>query len=385
MAYIRFPIETNPETLVQDVYDFINIYYPDWRPVDGNLDVMIVRALAFKIAENRDLASDVQDAIYRDFGARLMAIPPLDAAPAIGSTTWTMIDTAGHTIPAGTQVSLSDSSGNAFPFYTIASVVVAPGGLSTPVGAVSIVALNPGTDSNNLGGVVNLVDVLDYVQSVAIVGTTVGGIDAEADGDYLDRLVRRLQRLSQVPILPPDFADAAFDASPEVDRAVALDGYNPAAGGTWNNDRMVTIAAATVTGDPVSAAAKTAIDNYLQARREVNFIVNEMDPQYTLIDVHTDFKTAAGYDPPTVKASIEAALNNYLSPANFAKPAPHVWVETTKVYYYELVALVSNILGVDRVSDLTVNIHGNAAGRIDITITNPAGLTRPSTIVATAV
>lgn len=385
MAYIRFPIETDPETLVQDVYNYIRTYAPDWTPADGNLDVWIIRALVYKAAETRDLASDVQDSIFRYFGSSLMAIAPQDSTHAHGSTTWTMIDTAGHTIPAGTSVALFDVDGTAYPFYTIADFTVPLGSAATAPGAVSIQALNPGSAASGLGGVVQLIDVLDFVQSVAIVGNTSGGVDAEADADYLNRLVRKLQRLSQRPILPQDFADAAFDASPEVARAVALDGYNPV-GGTWNNDRMVTIAAVTSTGTAVSAGAKTAIDAYLQANREVNFIVNVMDPQFTQIDVHADIVVAPGYDPATIVASVVAAINSYLSPANWGVGrTDDTWIESNTVYYNELIALVGNVLGVDRVTDLTVNKHLLAPGRVNVPITSPAGLTQPITITATAV
>lgn len=553
MAYIRFPIETNPEILVQDVYSYIQTFAPQWKPADGNLDVWIIRALAAKAAENRDLASDVQDDIFRYFGAVLMGIPPVDAVAAIGSTTWTMIDTLGHTVPAGTQLAIPDASGTLWPFYTTASFTVAPGASVTGAGAVSIRALNPGASSSALTGAIQLVDVKDFVLSVALVGPTVGGLDAETDADYLTRLVRKLQRLSQRPILPQDFADAAFDASSEVDRAVALDGYNPihnlltaneasaetdasgwivsgnatiastgvqAADGTksvsmtaiaaadmaiaspvansgagaktvspgdtitglvsiraattvrscraylywytatgvlignslggtaindsnsaWTNysvtavapattafvkvtayvvapaagevhyidrasirrgtgtdwvpggtveagnQKMVTVVPVNAAGNPVSSQGKTDIDTFLQANRELNFVVNVMDPRYTAVDVHADIKVLAGYDPVAIDSDATAALNNYLSPANWGRDItqPHSWVETPKVYYNELIALVSSVPGVDRVVDLTVAFGGSTATRADLTISNPAGLTTPGAISVTVV
>src|SRR5207244_2971523 len=127
------------------------------------------------------------------------------------------------------------------------------------------------------------------------------------------------------------------------------------------------------------------IFNYLESQREVNFVVHVMDPKFTQIDVHADVKVATGYDSPTVVADVITALTNYLSPANWGKGDAHTWIDKTKVYYNELISLVDSVAGVDRVSDLTVEIHGNPVGRVDVTIDNPAGLTQPSTITATAV
>lgn len=549
--YIRFPIETDPETLIQDIYAYIKTYAPDWVPSDGNLDVWIIRAFVAKIAENRDLASDVQDDIFRYFGAVLMGIPPRDSVQAVANTTWTMKDNAGYTIQAGTNVAILDSEGTSFPFYVVSDVVVPPGSTTTAVGAVTIRALNPGTESNALGGpgvIIPLIDVKDFVaqNGVVLTGATTGGVDAETDTDYLNRLVRKLQRLSQRPILPQDFADAAFDASTEVARAVAIDLYNPkhnlltldeasfetsvanyagtnavlaqsatvaadginsmrltassaadmsaalvvgsakatttgktvtglasfrastivrsvkvglrwydnanaiistvygaaandtntgftqffvtavapsnavkvgivvfvtapanaeihyvdklslrngtttdwVAGGTaeTGNDRMVTVAAVNSVGNPVSAGAKTDIDNYLQANREVNFIVNVTDAKYTRIDVHVDYKLISGFSEADITADIISALNSYLSSSNWgAGPDIGTWIETPKIYYNELIALVSAVNGVDRVVDLTMAIDGNALARVDITIDNPAGLTIPDTITATVV
>lgn len=550
MGYIRFPIETDPETLVQDIYDYIRSFAPQWVPSDGNLDVWIIRAIIAKVAENRDLASDVQDSIFRYFGAVLMGIPPLDATQAVGTSTWTMINNAGYTIPAGTNVSISDGHGGSFPFYTVADVVVAPGSTTTSVGGVTLRALNPGIDSTGLGGMgtaITLIDIHDFIASAVLTASTAGGSDAETDATYLDRLVRRLQRLSQRPILPQDFADAALQASTEAARAVAIDLYSPfhnlltldeasfetgvthyaatnavivqsatfaadlansmrltassaadmfaeltvangktttpgktvtglasfraattvrnvkvglrwydvsnaligttvfgaavadtntgftqvsvtavaptgavkvalvafvvapanteihyvdkaslrngtttdwVAGGTpeTGNDRTVTVAAVTTAGTAVSSGAKTAIDAFLQANREVNFVAYVMDAKYTNIDVAVSYKLIAGFNEADIDSDVVAAITNYLSPTVFGSGVDvNTWVETTKVYYNELIALASSVNGVDRVTDLTSNIHGSAPARVDITIDNPAGLTTPGTITAAVV
>src|SRR5215471_558874 len=151
MAYIRVPLESDPTALTQEVYADIIAQAPSWVPQDGNLDVWIIKAMASLASENRDLASDVQDDIFRYFGANLVGVQPIDATPATGATTWTMIDSLGHLIPAGTLMGITDSAGNIQPFQTVNDVTVPVGNTATASGEVSIIAVNPGSSGNALG------------------------------------------------------------------------------------------------------------------------------------------------------------------------------------------------------------------------------------------
>lgn len=394
-SYIRIPIETNPELLAQQVFAYIQLQKPGWTPNPNNLATWIIRAVCQIAAQNRAIASDVQDDIYRHLGASLFGIPPLDATPATGTTTWTMIDSAGHTIPAGTVVGIRDSSNVLQPFRVVSDVVVPPGNSATAGGEVSISAVVPGSAANNIGtaaGNVELVTVLDYVVSptgVVLVAATAGGRNDETDSVYLTRLVRRLQRLSQRPILPDDFSAMALDADPAVGRAVAIDGYNPAAGGSYNNEREISIAAVTSAGVAVSGGVKTAIDAYLQSNREITFIVHVIDPNSTTINITVSYHVAAGFVASAVDTAVTAALASYLSPANWGtdpaitdQSAAQTWIETDHVYYNEVITVISNVEGVDRVTALSLNGGGTGA---NVTLTTPAALTAMGTLGITHV
>lgn len=554
MGYIRFPIDTDPETLVAEFISFVRGYYPDYAASDANLDMIIARFFAFKAGEIRDLASDVQDDIFRFYGATLVGLQPTDATEASGTTTWTLVDTLGHTIPAGTAVSLQTAEGIAIPFVTVSDVIV-PVGSNNATG-VLIQALQPGSVASNLTGPVTLIDVKDWISSVVLVGTTSGGVDAETDADYLDRLTRHLQRLSTRPILAADFASAAFDAVPAVDRALAIDGYNPihnfltanqssmetdasgwtnqtnatlasstaqaadgsksiavtaVAGGTttvqtpavtppaagsiaasptdtitglcsfraattgrsvhvaleflnssgtqislidgasvsdtnggwvqasltivapagtayvrlraiissaaaaevhyidkaairrganttWviggtaetGQEKMVAVSAVDSDGNALSTPDKAALVSYLQSQREVNFVVNYLDPLITMIDVNTQFKVLPGYDPATAVSNVTTALQNYLSPKNWGVDPNdvHHWIESPTVYYNEVVALISNVVGVDRVTSLLLSVGGltpTTPAAADVGISHPAGLVDYGTLTVTAV
>jgi hypothetical protein len=248
-TYIRFPIETNPQQLALDVYNYIRARSPQWNPNDGNLDVWIAQAFAAVAADNRDLASDVPDDIFRYFGSSLLALPPLDEAQSTVASTWTMIDNAGHTIPAGTVVSINDIGGNPIPFETLVDTIVAAGATTTGVGAVLLRSINGGAGTAGLGGagvVAQLQDVLEFVQTVTLTGVSTGGQDAEDDDAYMNRLVRRMRLLihtmgakrTTIDVTftakaAPGYTTADVEARAEANVAAYL---NPAVWGALGND-----------------------------------------------------------------------------------------------------------------------------------------------------
>ena len=391
--YIDIVLDTNPESILQDIVSTIQTAFPGWQPNEGQLDYILMRATAIQAAENRDVASRVPRSIYRTLGAELFNFPPVEATHAIVASTWVVKDNLGYTIPAGTQVGIRNSAGELFPFQVMTDVVVIPGTTTTAAGAVSLIALTSGEESSGLGGAgitAELIDVKDYIISITLTGITTGGISEESDDEYLDRLTRRLRRLSLRPILPRDFADMALDADPSVARAVALDGYNPAAGGSYGNERMVAIAGHDAVGNALSAPVKAIIDATLQANRETTFVVNVIDPTYTFIDVTYNVKALALYNTTDLLARINVALSDYLSPAKWGSPAATIgtnttdWNETLTVRFYEILQVINNVEGVDYIIGTpTIRKQGDAMASVDVTIPGPAALTRPGVFTGT--
>lgn len=223
--FIEVPIETEPDALAADGFDYVQSKFPGWLPNDGNLDTIVIEAAAFMASQARDVASAVPTEIFRYFG-KLVNILPDDATFATATTTWTVVDNAGYVIPAGTQVGIEQSGDNIIPFETQVDVVIPVG--STSVTGVVIQAIEAGEAGSGLENTLTVVllDTLDYVDSIDLTSDTVGGHDAEDDDDYLQRLAGRLQVMTQHPVLPADFAIFAQDID-GVARAVAIDGLNP--------------------------------------------------------------------------------------------------------------------------------------------------------------
>lgn len=223
VEYIEIPIETDPDLLAQDAFDYLTSVIPGWVPNDANLETIMVEALSRITANARDVASAVPTSVFRSFG-ELVNVVPQEATNAFSTVTINVTNNAGYTIPAGTQLGAPVAGDELIPFEVAVDSVVLPG--TTTITGVVVSAVDTGGDANGLSGTMTLLDPLDFVTTITLESPTSGGQDAEDNDLFLNRLRLRLQLLAPRPILARDFAVLAQDIS-GVSRATALDGYNP--------------------------------------------------------------------------------------------------------------------------------------------------------------
>lgn len=388
--YIGYPLVADTQDLIQRCFDYMEAHFPGWEPSEGQLDVAIIEAISSQAADIATLTTEVPTSIFRFFGSKLVGVIPIDATAATATATFYMTDNLGHIIPDGTQVTIFDGTGNAIPFVTVGDSQVAAGDTSTAVGAVLLAAVVPGADSSgvgSVGGSVALVDILPFVDHITQETVSDGGLDAESDTDYLNRLAVELQLVAPRPILPKDFSIMARNVT-GVQRAATIDGYNTA-DSTYNNERMVTVVPIDSAGAAVSAGIRTSVHDYLASFRETNFVVNTTTPTSTTVDVTTDVLLAAGYGQNDVQYRVEQAINDFLDPATWGiDPSddpnnPVSWNNLTVVKYLELAAAISSVPGVAYVISLAIGLNGGAQTAADHNLTGVAPLPTPGTVVAT--
>jgi hypothetical protein len=388
VSYLKIPIELNPETIIQGVYEDMAAAFPGWRPAPGNPETFLIRAVVYRLfAPLAQLAADVPDQIFDKIGTDLVKVQPIPAVAATVASTWTLKDNAGYTIPAGTQVDIAISGDVKIGFATVSDVVVAPGSAITAVGEVILEAIIPGADGNELTDGASLVDALSYVTTIDLVGVSSGGSDAEDPGAYLSRLVETMKTIGPHPVIASDVEILARNI-PGVGRALALDNYDPKTDdpddpGTWNSEKTTSIAVTDLEGQALLKSVKDAVAADFESKREANFAFNVLDADYNSIDVNTEVVVFPGFDQAIVEANVIAALIDFLSPALWGtgnQPDPAIWINTRVIRYQDLSAVVNAVQGCDYWKTLKVAITGKGLGVVDVTMKGAAPLPIPGTI-----
>lgn len=385
--FITYPISVDARDLIAAAFAYLQTKNPNWEPSEGQPDTWIIEATGSEAADIGTLASQVPKDVFRTFGEQLFGIAPIDTQSATMSIDIFAVDNAGYTVPAGTQVGVQDAFGNLVAFTTVSDAVIAAG--TNEVDNVLCVAAVGGSASNNVGvagGAVQLLDVMypAFIDHITQVAPSIGGQDAEAIDDYLNRLSLELQTMSPRPILPGDFSILARDTA-GVQRATTIDGYNPA-DDTFDNERMVTVFGLDDTGQPVVDPVKTNMKNDLDAMREVNFVVNAGDADLNDIDITAHFTVLPSYDLTDVQSRVYAAIQTYTDPslwgiADTDDPNdPKTWINETTIYYLELSTIINNVPGVDRITLLQIGPHGGALAADDYVMAGVAPLPSPQTI-----
>jgi hypothetical protein len=329
----------------QDIYEKAEIELltnlPDWVPREGNVEVLLLEAMAGQVAEavfavNR-LPNGILEALLLLYG-----IERDTGTPPTADLTFTMSDTLGHTIVAGTEARLTLAGGlEPIVFTTDIDLVIAPGSDDGTVAATGdrFTAEANNTTSNT---VVELLDSLLYVESVTLT-IDAGGTEPETDLDYYTRGTTRFSRLSETLVLPKHFESYALEQT-YVERAKSLDNWDGSGGSPGDDPGHITVAVYG-NGALVSGGNKTILDTEMEALTLANLEVHVIDPTVTTVNVTTQVKGLVGYLAADVQASVEEALEDYLSPMT--------WEWSTTVRRNELITVISNVEGVDYVDTLT--------------------------------
>jgi hypothetical protein len=366
-GYIAPDVEVDQAAIQEQVYNDLALRAPGWQAHDANLEVWLTEAWSESASEVRALARDVPASIFTTYGNDVLGITPGLALAAVGTGAFTAVDTQGYTLEAGTQFAMARSGDELVAFAVDQDTVIAPG--DSVADGVAFTAVLTGANGNGLIGAGEMLDPVVWVDSVQVNEVTGKGAEAETPQDYLDRLSILMRMVALRPVLPQDFAILALQV-PTVARAIAMNLYNPA-DGTWTNARTVSLIIADVNGLVLAPDVKDAVKLMLEALREVNWTVNILDPTYTTIDVDYDVVAFAGQHEATVQEACNAALLDYLSPANYrlneASPAtyggeviypPASGVTNARqqyIYVNELISLLDRCLGVDRVVSVAIN------------------------------
>lgn len=391
--YEPVPVPSDADSLYQEAVDRIQTTFPDWEPNTGNLDTALLVAIAFMNSDTQTTSLDVPDGIFKIIGQNLFNFPPIAAAAATATSTWTAMDNAGYTVQAGTEVTIAESGNVRHGFRVVSTVVIPPGSTSTGAGEVILEAIIEGAQANDLTEDPELIRALDWVDSISLVDPPTNGEDAETDFEYLTRLRQKLRLLAPRPIVPADFETEAITEFRDIDRALALDTFDPAGDdpddpGTWTSALHVTVAGLEEDGSDLDADTKTALAAHYETIRELNFVPHVIDATRSIIDVEVNVEPLPGVLQADADAAAIASITSWLQPYNWGRPQygdPGVgggWRRMDTVRRNDAIAIAKQGAGVDTVTGLQLAIQGNALGTADLSLPGAAPLAVPGNITA---
>lgn len=381
--YIEIPVEINAETLVEEVFADLELQIAGWEPESGNLEVFLTRAIVYRLIQPlAQLCADVPAEIFDRWGEEILELTRHEATSATITSTWTMVDNAGHKIPAGTEVGLTRPGDDPVGFRTVFEVEVPAGETTTEPGEVVLEAIDPGEEGNDLEDEASLEDALGFVDSIALVGKSTNGSDLEDAFEYLGRLRETTKTLSPRPVTAEDVAILARNIT-GIGRSTAIDNYN-AETEEDEQERTTTVAVTGPDGgSAASAEAKAAVAADFEAKREANYIFFVIDPTYNGFDVACKIEPMAGFDKATVAANVKAAIEDWLSPSRHGQQPPgdeKSWVNDNKKRYQDLVTVVNNVEGMDFYTELKFALEGDPKEEKDVEMDGVAPLPEPATI-----
>lgn len=371
--YVNPEIEQNPTEIQQQMVDDLAENGIEVRPATALYYLLSV--FAFLWATLAEQATQVFSTIFRYYGQTIARIPPNDAVRAATTVTFRAKDTNGpYLVPAGTEVNLRAADGTTIPFRTTVDATIPNG--ATTVTPVTIVAVDGGTDANDLATFATVTQTFAWAGSpvVIVLAPSGGGTDAETDDDYEDRLADLLSLPSRTLAHPANFEVFARN-QPGIERALAINNYTPGPPASDAAPGHITVFPIDPGGGTLTDPEKVAL---LADIREVtlnNLIPHVADPTYTVVEVEFTGVCESGEDEVAVEARAEAAVLEFLDPAVWASPGiddPRGWEDRPIVRYQDVSHVLNSVEGFDYHTALTIN---GVAG--DLELDGPAALPDP--------
>jgi hypothetical protein len=131
----------------------------------------------------------------------------------------------------------------------------------------------------------------------------------------------------------------------------------------------VAVAAIDIDGNPLNPPLRDALELYLRSLKQQNFIVNVIDPAYSVVDCLATVVKRIGYDDVDVSTRATQAVHDFLLPKNWGNvewpPDSRGWGQATVLRGQELYTELNNVQGVDWVTDLAFGVNGSGTSDDD--------------------
>lgn len=353
--FTNYPIETDPDAVLQEVIDEVRTFFPNWDPNPASLAYRYAAAICRRIAEGRDVAANVPPTIWRAAGGTLFNTPAQEPTNATVDSTWEMPDDDGYSVDQDTLVSIDGTL-----FQVVDEFVVAPGDtIETPVALVALDAGAAGSGLGSVGGDVVLEESIGFFPTITQVAVTEGGLDAEDIDEYDNRLVAVTQDFSSISILFDDIPRKARQV-PGVFAVAVIDNYNLDTN-TPGVTGHATVGVRAEAGGAVSGDVKDAVEAKLAgpSARIVGGTVHVTDPTENTINVSFKYTLQVGAVEAEVTPAAEGAVAEFLNKAFWGLPRGSgegpIWTNKKRISRYDLAEPLGLVEGLDLLTEIKIS------------------------------
>ncbi len=384
MTWTDLDIPVDETTIITSILGRIADKLPGWTPTEGAPEVALAEEFGHQVAILNQLAVDATR--YAAAGvATAFGFQPIEGAKAtlpdvalvaqLPPSAGTAPFTTTVTVPAGFTIAV-DQRAFIIPQQTTVPVAFTEVTDGPYVGywrgtfAVDFTALEVGTLSNvgEPGDTATLQTVSSVIVSATVTATAAGGIDPETMTAYLSRFTRWLHTLKPGGVRAQNIAEFATTVT-GVQRAIALDRYNPADPST-PAERTVTVIPIDAAGEPLNTSTRELLLDELEQIREVGFVFHIADPTYAEPVIVVTVTKGADHTASEVQANVAAKITAALHPSRWGATDtdPRAWVDRPKLRTLDIALLAASAAGVTGVTSVAIN-----GGSADVTLASTPG------------
>ncbi len=343
---------------------------PEWVPREGNTELVLLEGLASEAAEIVYAVQQLPD-VLTEVLLRAFGLTRDQGAPVTGTVRFTLSDTRGYTIPAGTVVRLAEGDEETDPVDLTTDVALTiRAGQSTGLVAVTGDVVGAVGNAAPAGTVLAVLDSIPSVQYVTLEVALSAGREPEDGAAFLARCAPVLGQLTSTLVTPASIA-AWVSANAAVQRVRVLDLYDPTRNGVPGDDAgFVTVAVTGPGGYAVPPVDRAVLRGQLIERTHAGLSVAVIGATVTPVDVNVTVLRHSTASDDDVRASVAAAASAWLD--------PDVWDWSPLVRVNEAIAAIDRAAGVDVV--LSVELNGEPD---DLVLAGAAPLASVGTVTVT--
>lgn len=367
--FTSVPFTTNASDLADAAIAALQADWPAWVPNDGNFEVALIEVLAAIVSTATETASQMSAQAVAVLMQRVFGFVQNPGQAASATATFTMIDTAGYVIPAGSQLLLGN-----VPFQVQSDITITSG---DQTGSGLVVATSLGTFANGLTATGwSTLSLPAGVTGVTLAAPTDGGQDPESSTDFLTTCAQDLQLRGRSLITLPQLEIRALQVL-----TADIGGGRVNATASGAAPRNITLTCTDVNGDPLSTDESANVLAAVTApnTRMVNAQITVADANYCTVGATYTAQALPNVDATGLGNSMNAAFSFYLSPATWGQPTSGTnnpgqsWINQPTVHVNKLIALAGTVSGLDYIE--TLNLFSTGAETLSAALSTSAAIT----------